>query len=150
MEQSPSWRADSRSAYQGIIRFYVGLYRVQRCEISSSHGGEYDVQSCLLGYTAGSTIILHGSITQKTALNIEFNVGNCNLIVMFERCEIYNGIPSHIQVFHFNVEPATVVCHSSNSTSEVHRNSHNADDGCRMLGCRFRVTWDILCDVRYE
>jgi hypothetical protein len=21
------------------------------CEISSSHGGEYDVQSCLLGYT---------------------------------------------------------------------------------------------------
>jgi hypothetical protein len=36
------------------------------CEISSSHGGEYDVQSCLLGYTA---IILHGSITQKTALN---------------------------------------------------------------------------------
>jgi hypothetical protein len=22
------------------------------CEISSSHGGEYDVQSCLLGYTA--------------------------------------------------------------------------------------------------
>jgi hypothetical protein len=24
-----------------------------QCEISSSHGGEYDVQSCLLGYTAG-------------------------------------------------------------------------------------------------
>jgi hypothetical protein len=22
------------------------------CEISSSHGGDYDVQSCLLGYTA--------------------------------------------------------------------------------------------------
>jgi hypothetical protein len=22
-----------------------------KCEISSSHGGEYDVQSCLLGYT---------------------------------------------------------------------------------------------------
>jgi hypothetical protein len=22
------------------------------CDISSSHGGEYDVQSCLLGYTA--------------------------------------------------------------------------------------------------
>jgi hypothetical protein len=22
------------------------------CEISSSHGGEYDVQSCLLGYIA--------------------------------------------------------------------------------------------------
>jgi hypothetical protein len=45
------------------------------CEISSSHGGEYDVQSCLLGCTAAplkrrSTIILHGSTTQKTALNI--------------------------------------------------------------------------------
>jgi hypothetical protein len=25
---------------------------VNSCEISSSHGGEYDVQSCLLGYTA--------------------------------------------------------------------------------------------------
>jgi hypothetical protein len=25
---------------------------VTTCEISSSHGGEYDVQSCLLGYTA--------------------------------------------------------------------------------------------------
>jgi hypothetical protein len=23
-----------------------------QCEISSSHGGEYDVQSCVLGYTA--------------------------------------------------------------------------------------------------
>jgi hypothetical protein len=63
------------------------------CEISSSHGGEYDVQGCLLGYTAckmivdrrfrgaywwrqyaplksRSTIILHGSISQKTTLNI--------------------------------------------------------------------------------
>jgi hypothetical protein len=27
----------------------VSLYL---CEISSSHGGEYDVQICLLGYTA--------------------------------------------------------------------------------------------------
>jgi hypothetical protein len=25
---------------------------IEHCEISSSHGGEYDVQSCLLGYTA--------------------------------------------------------------------------------------------------
>jgi hypothetical protein len=37
------------------------------CEISSSHGGEYDVQSCLLGCTVN---ILHGSTTQKTALNM--------------------------------------------------------------------------------
>jgi hypothetical protein len=29
-----------------IYNFYL------KCEISSSHGGEYDVQSCLLGYTA--------------------------------------------------------------------------------------------------
>jgi hypothetical protein len=25
---------------------------IQLCEISSSHGGKYDVQSCLLGYIA--------------------------------------------------------------------------------------------------
>jgi hypothetical protein len=37
------------------------------CEISSSHGGEYDVQNCLLGCTA---VILHGSTSQKTILNI--------------------------------------------------------------------------------
>jgi hypothetical protein len=34
----------------------VTCVRVERllltCEISSPHGGEYDVQSCLLGYTA--------------------------------------------------------------------------------------------------
>jgi hypothetical protein len=28
------------------------LTSIELCEISSSHGGEYDVQSCLLGYTA--------------------------------------------------------------------------------------------------
>jgi hypothetical protein len=32
-------------------RFWKELVRLL-CEISSSHGGEYDVQSCLLGYTA--------------------------------------------------------------------------------------------------
>jgi hypothetical protein len=45
------------------------------CEISSSHGGEYDVQNCLLGCTA--SIIRDGrqsfytavNITQKTTLN---------------------------------------------------------------------------------
>jgi hypothetical protein len=37
------------------------------CEISSSHGGEYDVQSWPL--KRRSTNILHGSITQKTTLN---------------------------------------------------------------------------------
>jgi hypothetical protein len=54
------------------------------CEISSSHGGEYEVQNCLLGCTEmshplwwrqhvplkrRSTIILHGSTSQKTILN---------------------------------------------------------------------------------
>jgi len=28
------------------------INEVEVCEISSSHGGEYDVQSCLLGCTA--------------------------------------------------------------------------------------------------
>jgi hypothetical protein len=31
---------------------FVGIQLTPSCEISSSHGGEYDVQSCLLGYTA--------------------------------------------------------------------------------------------------
>jgi hypothetical protein len=41
---------------------------IEICDISSSHGGEYDVQNCLL--KRRSTIILHGSISQKTILNI--------------------------------------------------------------------------------
>jgi hypothetical protein len=55
------------------------------CEISCSHGGEYEVQNCLLGCIVmshlwwwrqhaplkrRSTIILHGSISQKTTLNV--------------------------------------------------------------------------------
>jgi hypothetical protein len=34
-----------------ILIFYRPCIR-ELVEISSSHGGEYDVQSCLLGYTA--------------------------------------------------------------------------------------------------
>jgi hypothetical protein len=67
-----------------------------RCEISSSHGSEYDVQNCLLGCTSvynncrptfqrcvlppssgqyaplkrRSTVIVHGSTSQKTILNV--------------------------------------------------------------------------------
>jgi hypothetical protein len=37
-------------------KFYPTSHKLQtvvsQCEISSSQGGEYDVQSCLLGYTA--------------------------------------------------------------------------------------------------
>jgi hypothetical protein len=46
------------------------------CEISSSHGGEYDIQNCLLGWRQyaplkrRSTIILHGSTSQKTIVKI--------------------------------------------------------------------------------
>jgi hypothetical protein len=50
------------------------------CEISGSHGGEYDVQNCLhhqgwwwrqyAPLKRRSTIILHGSTSQKTILNI--------------------------------------------------------------------------------
>jgi hypothetical protein len=48
-----------------IYSFYVNI-----CEISGLYKikSEFDVQSCLLG--CRSTIILHGSTTQKTALNI--------------------------------------------------------------------------------
>jgi hypothetical protein len=34
-----------------IIKLYLN-FNEMLWEISSSHGGEYDVQSCLLGYTA--------------------------------------------------------------------------------------------------
>jgi hypothetical protein len=36
-------------AFNNILPF---LCNISSREISSSHGGEYDVQSCLLGYTA--------------------------------------------------------------------------------------------------
>jgi hypothetical protein len=43
----------SRRRRQGNIQNEFGEidFRVVDCEISSSHGGEYDVQSCLLGCT---------------------------------------------------------------------------------------------------
>jgi hypothetical protein len=40
----PKWRN-----FAGFVRL---ITRLLLCEISSSHGGEYDVQNCLLGYTA--------------------------------------------------------------------------------------------------
>jgi hypothetical protein len=40
------------------------------CESSSSHVDEYEVQNCLL--KRRSTIILHGSTSQKTILNFLF------------------------------------------------------------------------------
>jgi hypothetical protein len=45
----------------------VGKNILEICEISSSHGGEYEVQICTL--KRRSTIILHGSTSQKTNLN---------------------------------------------------------------------------------
>jgi hypothetical protein len=54
-----------------IVRRKLNKYTVIKnviiCEISSSRGGEYDVQNCLLGCTA---VILHGSTSQKTILNV--------------------------------------------------------------------------------
>jgi hypothetical protein len=35
-----------------LLEVIQSLVLSNRKEISSSHGGEYDVQSCLLGYTA--------------------------------------------------------------------------------------------------
>jgi hypothetical protein len=70
-----------------LQRLYLPLQifssHFRKCEISSSHGGEYEVQVWLLGCTASSpwwlrqnvrlkrrsTIILHGSTSQKTNLN---------------------------------------------------------------------------------
>jgi hypothetical protein len=41
-----------KSLLMRIHEYKVGEMKGFFCEISSSHGGEYDVQSCLLGYTA--------------------------------------------------------------------------------------------------
>jgi hypothetical protein len=40
------------STVEYIIVSETAIRRQLYCQISSSHGGEYDVQSCLLGYTA--------------------------------------------------------------------------------------------------
>jgi hypothetical protein len=61
-----------------MVTIYTICNYKKSCEISSSHGGEYDVQSCLLGYT----VILHGSITQKTALNIKNPAFKWFIIIM--------------------------------------------------------------------
>jgi hypothetical protein len=112
------WRQDTIKAHLVYVEWRVGVdwiqvteNRVQQraivitvinpwvCEISSSHGGEYDVQSCLLGCTAvmsnpwwwrqyapqkrRSTINLHGSTTQKTALNnlwVSLRAGESNVV----------------------------------------------------------------------
>jgi hypothetical protein len=44
----------NNTLFVGRIDYYINLSvkLTPRCEISSSHGGEYDVQSCLLGCTA--------------------------------------------------------------------------------------------------
>jgi hypothetical protein len=41
-KEIPEWRSSA----------FLHKTHLLLCEISSSHGGEYDVQSCLLGYTA--------------------------------------------------------------------------------------------------
>jgi hypothetical protein len=41
------------------------------CEISSSHGGEYDVQSCLLGYQ-GSSLMMEAVCTSETSVDNHF------------------------------------------------------------------------------
>jgi hypothetical protein len=48
--------ADGDRRVPGLVqpKWFVTAFHnpVQKCEISSSHGGEYDVQNSLLGYTA--------------------------------------------------------------------------------------------------
>jgi hypothetical protein len=65
-----------------IVVLYITLRKENKlwiCEISSSHGGEYEVQNCssrmMRQYAPlkrRSTIILHGSTSQKTILKIKF------------------------------------------------------------------------------
>jgi hypothetical protein len=50
----------------------------KKCEISSFHGGEYDVQNCLLGCTA----VLHGSTSQKTILNKKKKSSSSSLLLL--------------------------------------------------------------------
>jgi hypothetical protein len=41
------------AVWHGLPRLFITLtFKTLRCEISSSHGGEYKVQNCLLGCTA--------------------------------------------------------------------------------------------------
>jgi hypothetical protein len=42
----------SSFAHVYVVLHRLSIYMQLLCEISSSHGGEYDVQSCLLEYTA--------------------------------------------------------------------------------------------------
>jgi hypothetical protein len=70
---------------------------ISYCEISSSHGGEYDVQYAPLKRQL--TIILHSSIFQKTTLNINL------LLFLNVMCEIYIishkmlSVPNHTCFF---------------------------------------------------
>jgi hypothetical protein len=50
-ESNPYFKENARLSYYKD-KFVKTVYGNNPCEISSSHGGEYDVQSCLLGYTA--------------------------------------------------------------------------------------------------
>jgi hypothetical protein len=52
------WRISARKSRKEKVRnvtireiMEAGKNILEVCEISSSHGGEYDVQSCLLGFT---------------------------------------------------------------------------------------------------
>jgi hypothetical protein len=49
-----SWKALACFAVSSLSAWIIWrwCWRFLPCEISSSHGGEYDVQNCLLGYTA--------------------------------------------------------------------------------------------------
>jgi hypothetical protein len=53
MDESKQTRKSILSSIQVVNNGHVQVSEYAYiCEISSSHGGEYDVQSCLLGCTA--------------------------------------------------------------------------------------------------
>jgi hypothetical protein len=81
-----------------------------KCEISSSHGSEYDVQNCHQGWwwrqyvpqKRRSTIILHGSTSQKTILNFNSLKLRLSGIGRFECCQL-SSVSPYVAVAIFRV-----------------------------------------------
>jgi hypothetical protein len=79
---------------------YIAAHAMFLAEISSSHGGEYDVQSCQGWWwrqyeplKRRSTIILHGSTSQKTTLNIMFLAAFGKVLTQNVHFRVYCLIP---------------------------------------------------------
>jgi hypothetical protein len=59
-----------RTLYEILLKSLTGFVRLYHgCEISSSHGGEYDFQSCLLAY---SSLMMEAVRTSETSVDNHF------------------------------------------------------------------------------